>query len=462
MGVLFVAIGIDDFLALHEYVVVDWRWVYFQFGIAFGLLTVAVVWVSLRHQLQRCPGPFVIMFLGLVMIGISGFLVEDPLLAACAMNRDGFLCENFRQLTRIEEIFELMGANVLLAGLLVYAERLYPSGGRWRVPLLATAGAAAFGGLMLGYLLVLPTVEVRLATDDAPIAYSAEPFQLRGVWVPDRAYTAGARVPVWLYWQADGQPDRAYHLSLHLLDSDGESVARTEEYLMGELPNQFWQNGMTIRKFAVLRLPAAIDGPVSYRLGVRVWRGDWEAGWQDTRGLVADAPGSAIAPDMPVVGRVSVLPSDARSRQVPDGYHVGGRLVLADARLPDAAAPGATVDLAFDWQATENLSASYSQFLHFFHTDSDTYFVADREPFGGRFPTAAWQPGYRVRDCFAYMLPTDAQPGTYQVFTGLYDSVTGARLPVTDGDGNPIADGAIPLAEITLAPDVEPDGEGCA
>jgi len=315
--------------------------------------------------------------------------------------------------------------------------------------------------LRLGYLLVLPTVEVRLATDDAPIAYSAEPFQLRGVWVPDRAYTAGARVPVWLYWQADGQPDRAYHLSLHLLDSDGESVARTEEYLMGELPNQFWQNGMTVRKFAVLRLPASIDGPVSYRLGLRVWRGDWEAGWQDTQGLAADTPNGAIASDMPVVGQVSVLPASARNRRVMDGYDVGGRLVLGAVTLPDAAAPGASVEFAFGWQATAHLSTSYSQFLHFFHTESEAYFVADREPFGGRFPTTAWQPGYSVQDCFQYTLPPDVQPGTYQVYTGLYDSATGQRLPVADSDGNPIPDGAIPLAEVTLTPDAEPGRDSC-
>jgi hypothetical protein len=152
-----------------------------------------------------------------------------------------------------------------------------------------------------------------------------------------------------------------------------------------------------------------------------------------------------------------VLPPGSRvSGSAATGFDFGGQVVLGDFALPEAAHPGDTIDIAFTWQPTVQPSAVYSQFLHFFRAESDAYFVADREPFGGEFPTTAWQPGHRVRDCFTYTIPADAAPGTYNLHTGLYHTETGERLRVTNEAGETIPDASLPLHWIQIVSTEKP------
>ncbi len=64
--------------------------------------------------------------------------------------------------------------------------------------------------------------------------------------------------------------------------------------------------------------------------------------------------------------------------------------------------------------------------------------AADARPGGGALPPGNWLPGVR-RDAVTLTLPPDLPPGEYPLAIGLYDAVSGARLPVegagADEDG---------------------------
>jgi hypothetical protein len=69
----------------------------------------------------------------------------------------------------------------------------------------------------------------------------------------------------------------------------------------------------------------------------------------------------------------------------------------------------------------------------------------DSQPRGGQYPTSIWSPGEVVEDT----LEVPVSPGTYQVFVGLYQWDTGARLPVLLA-GQAQADDQLPLGEIRV------------
>jgi len=64
----------------------------------------------------------------------------------------------------------------------------------------------------------------------------------------------------------------------------------------------------------------------------------------------------------------------------------------------------------------------------------------DQPPGNGAFPTTGWLAGEVLTDTYRIASPVDLQPGRYALMLSMYDPVTGARLPVTAVDGNPVGD----------------------
>jgi hypothetical protein len=72
----------------------------------------------------------------------------------------------------------------------------------------------------------------------------------------------------------------------------------------------------------------------------------------------------------------------------------------------------------------------------------------DSPPAGGRPPTSRWRPGEAVADRHDIVIKPDTPPGTYELFSGLYEFATLERLPVAGGD-DPLR--RVSLGQITVA-----------
>jgi len=64
----------------------------------------------------------------------------------------------------------------------------------------------------------------------------------------------------------------------------------------------------------------------------------------------------------------------------------------------------------------------------------------DSPPASGAWPTTAWIPGQVVADPYVIPISTEAPTGDYYLELGLYDPVTGQRLPVVGPAGQVIGD----------------------
>lgn len=140
--------------------------------------------------------------------------------------------------------------------------------------------------------------------------------------------------------------------------------------------------------------------------------------------------------------RILTAIASPQSNRVPVQAAFGDKILLADYALASAKfdnalemEPGQAICLVLLWQSAGNLPADYTAFVHLVGpanpaTGGPLWAQHDGMPAGGQRPTTTWQPGETVQDMHVLFIPTDAPPGTYQLNAGLYDAVTGQRLPV--------------------------------
>ncbi len=94
--------------------------------------------------------------------------------------------------------------------------------------------------------------------------------------------------------------------------------------------------------------------------------------------------------------------------------------------------------LTLYWQASTPLTTSYTVFVHSLDVEGALIDGADSPPLGNHYPTTAWRPGEIVQDG-RFVPPGDR----YRV--GLYDPVSGQRLPAFAADGTRLSDDGVVL-----------------
>lgn len=91
---------------------------------------------------------------------------------------------------------------------------------------------------------------------------------------------------------------------------------------------------------------------------------------------------------------------------------------------------GEVVRLDVTWQALQPFTEDWKVFVHLVDANGQLLAQFDGQPREGAYPTSHWIPGELIKDSYPLLMPATAPPGPYRVFVGLYNEVTGARLPV--------------------------------
>ncbi len=126
----------------------------------------------------------------------------------------------------------------------------------------------------------------------------------------------------------------------------------------------------------------------------------------------------------------------------------GIRLLGYDLAAPSSR-PGETVGLTLYWTSDGGLATRYKVFTHLlgdvFNAGGGNFLwgQADNEPAANTRPTTTWREGEVIVDEYAIPVDPAAPPGAYRIEVGLYDAITGERLPVLDSDGSPMGDHVI-------------------
>ena len=249
---------------------------------------------------------------------------------------------------------------------------------------------------------------------------------------------------------------RTGDLSYRQMAATLASVSQPADLLVSEFP---WQHGLLASYLPQPRpdlalLPAGRSfRPASVRLDYlkeamqgrrRIWYPAYQAlGGTAGQGAHAYLASNAyLAFDAPF-GTTRLLLFDTRTNftkapSLPLASPMGPDIQLLGFSLPptDAATPKLSyhsheiIPLALFWQTRAPLDISYTAFVHLVDAAGQPVLFADDEPDHGQHPTTSWSPGETIADLHSIHLPSTLPPGPYRIYVGLYDSLTGRRLPV--------------------------------
>ncbi len=114
-------------------------------------------------------------------------------------------------------------------------------------------------------------------------------------------------------------------------------------------------------------------------------------------------------------------------------------LLTADAVLCDGTV---TVTTLWEWTETGLPPATLSLFAQLLDSSGQLVDQVDSPPLGMRFDLVAPVPGWGISDRRAWK-PVGVDP--VRLLIGMYDFVSGARLPATGAEGEPIVNDALVL-----------------
>lgn len=113
------------------------------------------------------------------------------------------------------------------------------------------------------------------------------------------------------------------------------------------------------------------------------------------------------------------------------------------------AQPGDVLPLSLYWEATDRVEESLTVFVHLIDARHHVWAQKDSLPQLGDFPTDEWMPGDIIVDRYSIGVPSHIPPGGYLLVAGMYDPISGQRLPVFDDQGASQGDQTI-IAQVQI------------
>jgi len=95
--------------------------------------------------------------------------------------------------------------------------------------------------------------------------------------------------------------------------------------------------------------------------------------------------------------------------------------------------PGDAVKVTLYWLALEEMAEDYKVFVHLMDAEAKMWAQHDDDPVLGFTPTTRWMAGELIVDRHELVLPKETPPGSYRIFTGMYEYETVRNLTVLEG-----------------------------
>jgi hypothetical protein len=301
----------------------------------------------------------------------------------------------------------------------------------------------------------LPLGQISVTRPNAPtdpqtveMQYTAvtnwEALQLLGYNLDRNTAVPGDPFLLTLFWQNQIVSNLDWQVRLDLYDESGQPVfSRQLPPVTAEFPTSQWQSGDLWRGQHLLRLPAGLaSGPHTWQLQLCQPHDDGctPPGQPLTLGqLSINAPERSFTPPElthPVNQQLGDVATLLGAILTEDGGLTTEMSSPSVHRLPSS--------VTLVWQSERETAVSYRVFLHLIGPDGALITQSDGEPAQWSRPTTGWLPGEIIRDSHQLTLPDDLPPGQYTLLTGLYDPLTGERLPAAGGET------AVTIATYTL------------
>jgi hypothetical protein len=111
---------------------------------------------------------------------------------------------------------------------------------------------------------------------------------------------------------------------------------------------------------------------------------------------------------------------------------------------------GDALTVTLFWQSDGDIAGDYHVFTHLQGADESMVAQHDGVPVDGERPTWSWQDQEVLQDKHTLDIERGLSEDTYTLSVGMYDYVSGKRLPVVGPDGEHLAEGRMVLDDIVL------------
>ncbi len=244
----------------------------------------------------------------------------------------------------------------------------------------------------------------------------------------------GTEVTGKVFWQATAVPLPDYRLEFSFLDKQRKKYIITEQPLSAVYAPTQWRAGETVGEAYRFRIPAVAPAG-TYQLLLTVY--DAQSGLEQGYAVLKEVRVKALH-------RNYVLPSNV----VPTSAYLNDEIELVGYKLDDLTLrEKETFGLTLYWRSLDFAAANYTVFVHVVGPDQSIRGQWDSPPANGTLPTSGWVPGEVVEDHFEVLMGRDVPPWEYDIFVGLYDPVTGERLPATSQNA-PVSENRIWLTRL--------------
>ena len=273
-------------------------------------------------------------------------------------------------------------------------------------------------------------------------------LRLLGYELPSKEWRSGESLHLGLYWQAMATLTKNYEVVLQMVDKRGE-VLRERAYppSKADYPTSRWTAGSLVRGQYDLLIPPAAEGErVRLVLKVREEKGErflpLGPNWWPIKGY-----GLALA--------TLTVAAQERTLQPPSVQHpiradFGGKVEFLGYDLDKSQVErGESITLALYWRALTEMEVNYHVFVHLLSEEGEICAQKDSPPVEGSRPTAGWVKGEVIRDEYRITLEGEIPLGEYLLTAGIYNPVSGERLPVLI-EGERVQGGRITLARLRV------------
>jgi len=254
-------------------------------------------------------------------------------------------------------------------------------------------------------------------------------LRLLGYELPSREWRSGESLHLELYWQAMATLTKDYEVMLQMVDKGGE-VLRERAYhpSKADHPTSQWAVGSLVRGQYDLLIPPAAEGE-KVRLVLKVR--------EEKTGVFLP-----LGPNWwPIKGyglTLATLTVAEQERtfqpppiQYPMQADLGGKVEFLGHDLDrNQAERGESITLILYWRALTEMEINYHIFVHLLSEEGEIWAQKDSPPVEGSRPTAGWVTGEVIRDEYQIALEREIPVGEYLLTAGIYNPVSGERLPV--------------------------------
>jgi hypothetical protein len=117
--------------------------------------------------------------------------------------------------------------------------------------------------------------------------------------------------------------------------------------------------------------------------------------------------------------------------------------------------PGENASVVLYWRAISNPDEDAKVFIHLYDETGEIVVQEDHRPYYGTRPPYTWAAKEILDDPYSLFLPPGLPSGSYTLAVGMYDPVSGARLPVDADPAYTLSENRVLLGTINVVPEAE-------